>query len=793
MKLIYYEIKKVLSKSFFVSLLVFCFIINLCVFYFVHNDYQDNMYKSVKNEYRQTLEAYSEMTNEEVKKAVEVNDKIYSIYFDMQNLYQSFDEGMFEFWLDNLEQERRDYSEEYAAAEKIFESSEEYSNRIYINSIIKTQLDYLDMYPDFVGEMKERADEQTAFSVFSDKDSFSYKNIIKTVEDYKGLEEIELTLGNDYSFTSAMTYNITDYFLIAVFFLMCIYLFRHESEYGLYSLVRSSENGRFKTISAKLFAAVILTTVITLFMVFGIFIESIIMFGSWDLSRTVQSVREFRNCVLPVRCDEFCLLFIFGKILSMLVISVFFSFVFICISNTIVTYITSVGFLIVEYILYKAVPSNVFFNHLKYINIFYLLDSNICWGKYLNLNLFTEPVWSCGITLIFAVILFLICALSSAVVFTLKSMEHSPDLISAKIESFKQKHSKIRGSAAVLNGEFYKYLISSKMAVILLAIIIFAVASSLGTVQYSIDDKDVISYRNYIMSLEGKTPEEVQEFINDETAYYESLRERVKEISENDSISKNTKEIALYSINGILESNGAGFDMVYRQYVRLCELEKSGIDARFVDEVVYSDFLNNAYREWKTLLICFVFMIITIPFVFTFEYRNDMIDLLQATRHGRCKLFLAKLFVVALSSAVTFSASYVPYMVRFVKSFGTRSMSTLIVCISDFENSKAVISIKGAFALETLVYFLISVMAVTVIVTVSIYVKNHMLSAVFSAVVLIIPCFILYSFEDVRVGALLYNNSVMKISVLSLTVVMISAVFLFISLLKFTGLTLKRR
>lgn len=61
MKLIYYELKKVLSKRLFISLCVFCFAVNLCAFYFTHNDYQAEMYRECHAEYEEMLRKYSAM------------------------------------------------------------------------------------------------------------------------------------------------------------------------------------------------------------------------------------------------------------------------------------------------------------------------------------------------------------------------------------------------------------------------------------------------------------------------------------------------------------------------------------------------------------------------------------------------------------------------------------------------------------------------------------------------------------------------------------------------------------
>lgn len=782
MKLIYYELKKVLSKRLFISLCVFSFIVNLCAFYFTHNDYQAEMYRECRSEYEEMLHKYSEMKPDEALSEISNDEEAIQILYAMQDAAAGADDSLYEFKMSQLEEYRKTNPEAYKKAEEMLVSYSDNETARYFRIVTKMQLEYLSEYPGFIGEMGERAQAQTEFSVFSDKDSFSYKNIMKTAEDYDGLQNTKITLGSDYPLVSALTYNIGDYFVIAIVFLACIYLFRFERDKGLSDLVRSSKNGRLKTAISKMCALLLLTVIITIIAEFSTIAESTILFGKWELSRPIQSIKDFQNCILPVRCDDFCLLYLIGKAAAMAVLAAVISLTFVAVPSAVTSYAVSGTVLALEFALYHAVSQDAFFNHLKYINIFYILDTSRFFGKYLNLNIFRVPLHANSITSIFALILFAACLVASAAVFTLKGQETAKDPLSETIENFFRAHAKINGSTAVLTGELYKYLISSKMAVLMLAVVIFAVSSSMGTVTYRTNEESVAAYRQYITQVEGKTPSQAKSYIENEKKAIDSADLNTS-ARQNDLL---PAEITLAAQNKA-NARKQGFDMFYEQYIRLRELEKSGTPARFVDETVYSDVINNPLREWRSLLWCVLLVILTIPFVFTYEYRKNMIDLLQATKNGRRKLFLAKLTVAVLSLVVTFAAVYVPFMVRFYRSFHTASLKAPLACVSDYSDSGLDISIGTAYLLETIAYFFTAIMAASLVVFISIYAKNHTLTVVFSAAALVIPLIVIYPFEILRIGELFRDNtSFMLLAVITVTLVL-SAILISLSMRKFTG------
>ena len=782
MKLIYYELKKVLSKRLFISLCVFCFAVNLCAFYFTHNDYQAEMYREYHAEYEEMLRKYSVMKPDEALSEILKDEEAIQIMYVMQDAAMGVDNGLYEFSMSKLEEYRKSNPEAYKKAEEMLVSYSDNETARYFRAVTKMQLEYLSEYPGFIGEMGERAQAQTEFSVFSDKDSFSYKNIMKTAEDYDGLQNTKITLGSDYPLVSALTYNIGDYFVIAIVFLACIYLFRFERDKGLSDLVRSSKNGRLKTAISKMCALMLLTVIITIIAEFSTIAESTILFGKWELSRPIQSIKDFQNCILPLRCDDFCLLYLIGKAAAMAALAAVISLVFIAVPSAVTSYALSGVVLAAEFALYHAVPQDAFFNHLKYVNIFYILDTSHFFGKYLNLNIFRVPLHSNAVTLFFALILFIVCITVSVVIFILKGQETARDPLSELIEKFFRSHAKINGSTAILTGELYKYLVSSRMAAVMLAVVIFAVSSSMGSVTYRTNEESVAVYRQYISQVEGKTPTQAKSYIENEKKAIDSADSNTV-VQQNDLL---PAEIALAAQNRA-NARKQGFDILYEQYIRLTQLEANGVSARFVDETIYADLVSNPFREWRSLLWCVLLVILTIPFVFTYEYRKNMIDLLQATKNGRRKLFLAKLTVAALSLIVSFAAVYVPFMVRFYRSFHAASLKVPLVCVSGYSGSGLNISIGAAYLLETAAYFFIAVMASSLVVFISIYAKNHTLTVVFSAAALIIPMIVIYPFERLHIGELFKDNASIKLLAVTTVTLVLSAILISLSMRKFTG------
>lgn len=791
MKLLIYELKKVLNKRIFLVVVALCLVINGFLLYSSQNTEENNLRLTYSDEYGKMLDEYSSMPFDDAKKQIENELLAYEISGRLESLAQADNEELIESYTYELEEYRKSNPEAYKKAVEMSESGEE---SFWKNSFlydISQKIEYINSYPDFIGEMYDRAKAQSASSIFGDENSFSYKNLYKTADDYSGLKDTKLSLVNSDSLTATVKYGLTDFFVIAVVLLICIYLFGYEREKGLYSLIRCTKFGRFKTIIAKLAVLFALSAFVSVLFISADFIVNTFLYGSTDLSVNVQSISEFRNCTLSVTAGQFLLLFVLAKIIGIFVISSLLALVFICFSSSAAMYLTGLGAVGAEYLLYSLIGQNSFLNLLKYINIFYILDGGEFFGSYLNLNIFSNAVTSVPIVLAVFGAVFVLCTVFSCIVFCKRNQQKKANVFSKLFEKIKSRFFRINGSTSVLKGEIFKFTVQNKMAVVLVLLVLFAVVSSCGTVHYPYSEVSDADYKAYMEYLEGDITSEKESYIIEQQEYFDGLRQRLDEIAENSELSESTKQAMSKSIENILNSKGVAFERVSEQYSRLIELKESGVNARFIDENIYSTFVSSKTREWNDFVLLCLVLLIAVPYVFSVEYKNGMINLIRPTRNGKTSLFVRKIAVLFMFTLLLFIAVYLPYLIRFVSTYGTNSFATPIVCI--FENlQSSFFSVMSAMLVNLLCSLLLAFAVVSIITALSIITESNMFTMVLSTVLIIIPCLAVYSAESVRIGWCIANNCVAALVVVCIISVAVAIVMMVISQLKFTKSRIRR-
>ena len=759
MKLFIYELKKVLNKRIFLIVLALCLVINGFLLYSSQNTEENNLRLTYSDEYGKMLDEYSSMPLDDAKKQIDNELLAYEISGRLESLAQADNEELIESYTSELEEYRKSNPEAYKKAVEMSESGEE---SFWKNSFlydISQQIEYINSYPDFISEMYDRAKAQSASSIFGDKNSFSYKNLYKTAEDYSGLKDTKLSLVNSDSLTATVKYGLTDFFVIAVVLLICIYLFGYERDKGLYSLIRCTKFGRLKTIISKLAVLFVLSAVVSVLFVSSDFIVNTFLYGITDLSVNVQSITEFRNCTLSVTAGQFLLLFALAKIIGIFVISSLLALVFICFSSSAAMYLTGLGAVGAEYLLYSLIGQNSFLNLLKYINIFYILDGGEFFGSYLNLNIFSNAFTSVPIVLAVFGAVIILCTVFSCIVFCKRNQQKKANVFSKLFEKVKSKFFRINGSTSVLKGEIFKFNVQNKIAVVLVLLLLFAVVSSFGTVRYLYSEVSDADYKAYMEYLEGDINSEKEGYIAEQQEYFDGLRQRLDEIAVNGELSESTKQAMSKSIENILNSKGVAFERVSEQYSRLLELKESGVNARFIDENIYSTFVSGKTREWNDFVLLCLVLLIAVPYVFSGEYKNGMINLIRPTRNGKTKLFVRKIAVLLMFTLLSYISVYLPYLIRFISTYGTNSFATPIVCI--FENlQSSSFSVMGAMIVNLLCSLLLALAVVSIITALSIITESNMFTMVLSTVLIIIPCLSVYSAESVRIVSFIENNFV---------------------------------
>ena len=76
---------------------------------------------------------------------------------------------------------------------------------------VESQLEYISKYPEDIRQIQTNAQQLMTFSIFSDKNSFTYNNIVKTGKDFEKVADVSLYLVNNKAAGSFVNYYYTFY------------------------------------------------------------------------------------------------------------------------------------------------------------------------------------------------------------------------------------------------------------------------------------------------------------------------------------------------------------------------------------------------------------------------------------------------------------------------------------------------------------------------------------------------------------------------------------------------------
>ena len=132
------------------------------------------------------LDNYSSMPCDEAKKQIDNELLAYEIFSRFESLAQTDNEELIENYTYELEEYKKNNPTAYQKAVEMSEKGGEELWKNYFLYDISQQIAYINSYPDFIDQMYDRAKAQSSSSIFGDENSFSYKNLYKTANDYSG-------------------------------------------------------------------------------------------------------------------------------------------------------------------------------------------------------------------------------------------------------------------------------------------------------------------------------------------------------------------------------------------------------------------------------------------------------------------------------------------------------------------------------------------------------------------------------------------------------------------------------
>lgn len=179
-----------------------------------------------------------------------------------------------------------------------YKDGEEYEEYLQAKDYLLKKIDYIENYSDSIKQKIGNSKLLLKSSLYSDKTSFSYLNIIKTTKDLEHIKDAEVRLSNGMWLEKVSSYKLIYYFImIAV--IMVIYSMVEDRKTKIIYLQYAAKNGRGNLFLKRLFIFICMTLFITMLFFAEISVISLYTYGGIEgIKDSVCSDELFAMCSL---------------------------------------------------------------------------------------------------------------------------------------------------------------------------------------------------------------------------------------------------------------------------------------------------------------------------------------------------------------------------------------------------------------------------------------------------------------------------------------------------------------
>lgn len=526
-----------------------------------------------------------------------------------------------------------------------------------------SQLEAVSKYKEYLENIDATAQTMTSVSIFAKKDSFSYRNIVKTPPAYDPVRNVTPTFDTSFGILLAVNNTPSDLLMLFVILTAVTVVFYKDRESGITALIKPLKYGRARLALNKtlVILLVCLSAEVALFgsnLAVGGY-----RFGLGDLSRPIQSLEGYLGCNLPISVAEFLALTFLFKLSALFICALIAGALFIRLKNT-TAYLSTIGITAVEVALYLLFSETSAFSVLKQINLAAFINSSRLFVTYTNINLFGYPINLIGATIIASVLLII------AFILLTVNLYSSISISEIKKSAGFFKH--IGVPKKLWHYCAYKLLVMHKGALILAAVLAVQIYTAYDySKPYNPADNYYLYYCETIYNLE--TDDEVHEYIQSETERFEALSNALMQGA---------------NVGDELRAKD-GFNLVVSQYNSAKEIAKPGeLSNLMYYQTGFKDMFGVSLNGYgydyvlgliATLAICFA-----VAPIIAYDNRARIGYLLYTTKSGK-KAYLKHAQVSsALFAVATSFATYIPYYIQMLDAYGTQGLNENIRAIAEY-------------------------------------------------------------------------------------------------------------
>ncbi len=605
--------------SFNIILLMSLFVLNLLITVYQFRDNFSEKGKIIRINEEKLLDTY--LSNPETYA------ELYAEYKNRENEYEarqyehlmSDDKIIIQFENRHIDYENYDDRELFSKVNSIINYSGKY--RSDINSLLK----------DSAMRIKELTPE----------DKYLYTYYLDILNIYSRFDEMEFPVYDTAGWERYFTMETPLIFITVASVALFCQVFTIDNCAKMGVILHISKKGTRQMIKAKLLFIGLSSAVITAVFTVSPLIVVKFACGLCDISAPVQMIPSLEYCHYPLTIGGYFLVFILIRMLVFLCLSLGVAAASQYTNSEAGSVILAVLLIVGDFFLNGLSPSSSLY-WLQKFSPMSIVAVNPLFQRYRGLHLFDRPL---DYTMTVIVVVSVITALL-VIISILKNHRYGGEM-----QAKRERLSHSRHSVSLFGYEIYKQLVcESGIYILIAAVMLKGIISFVYYNPQTTASEEV--YINYIHAVQGEITDEKLEYIENEKAYIDGV------------IAKYPSVVSDYRNGNISSSEYSDFIAKhnYAKYCeraceRLCErrdyllsISDEYSNAEFIYEEGAERFINSPIDIAGLMALLFI-----MSRIFPLEYDSGFDKLVRCTKFGRKKIFLTKLTVGILISAVVYT------------------------------------------------------------------------------------------------------------------------------------------
>ena len=597
-----------------------------------------------------------------------------------------------------------------------------------------SEITLCESYADYLNKIDEAAETLSQLPIFEEKDSFSYRNILKTPEAFNHLKGNKLYFGPSNGIKMATEFFGTDMLAVVLLIMIIASLITREKEMSQLILLKSTFLGRKPLVIAKLATAYLGSFIITI-LLYGVnFFVAYHVYGFGSLNRLIQSVSGYMGSNLNITILHYFIMFLIAKlIIYILFTSIAFLFAVLA-KDAVQLYLTLVSLLAVSAVAYYNIDQLSYLSIFKYLNIISFLNTYSFFKSYLNINFFDMPINYILISFITIIAKLIIAVTVSVLIFCRQKTIDNTSRITEVLKYIRSKLQLKYGyrSSRLFWHECYKIFIGGKSLLFLLvyAAVTFVTYKPLSENLSTLED---FYYKQYMLELEGEVNEDKLRYIEEEEARLSEAYNNMMQLMEEADISPYIME----SYQNILAPYKALQEVkMHTDYLKTKNGSQYLYDSGYK---ILTGEGSGRYKDIQLALQSVIMTIVCIVYVYTVEYQTGSINLIKASYKGRLHTFLCKLGISVIILTVIYFTTYAPYFFNVLQAYGVRALSAPAYSMKHLSEIPKQISILKYLIFISVMRYIGLILTIFIIFWLSVRLKSVILTLVACICVLVLP------------------------------------------------------